>query len=106
MRIYYAVIKPKLVHVCGGSLHDFDPCADIQTAIKQFNALQNGFTSYYTSITEAVWEQINNCKGPGMKKCNGKSAFNGCDGHYNEKGHAKLVEGISAQFEQIMGWAS
>ena len=80
MRIYYAVIKPKLVHVCGGSLHDFDPCADIQTAIKQFNALQNGFTSYYTSITEAVWEQINNCKGPGMKKCNGKSAFNGCDG--------------------------
>ena len=94
---------PKIVHVCGGSLNGFDPCDDIQTANKQFNANSAGIKGHYTSITKATWERINNCKN-GMDKCNGKSAYNGCDGHYNIKGHAAVVADIQAQFKQVMGW--
>lgn len=89
---------PKIIHVCGGSLNGFDPCNDIQTANKQFNAEGGAIQGYYTSITKAHWNTIN---GPNGK---GKSMYNGCDGHYNEKGHAVLAKDILPQFEKIMGW--
>ena len=81
-----AAVKPKIIHVCGGSLNGFDPCKDIQTANTEFNALGNGFTGHYTTVTVKTWETINGCK-KGMNNCNGNSAFNGCDGHYNGNGH-------------------
>lgn len=89
---------PKIVHVCGGSLNGFDPCTDIQTANKEFNAEGGAIQGYYTSITKAHWNTIN---GPNGK---GTSQYNGCDGHYNEKGHAVVAADILPQLEKIMGW--
>lgn len=96
-------MKPKIIHVCGGSLNGFDPCKDIQAANEEFNAAGNGFTGHYTTVTVSTWETINGCK-HGMSKCNGKSAFNGCDGHYNGNGHKRVVEDIKGQFATAMGW--
>ena len=86
--------------------------------------------SYYTTITTKHWNEINGhgafelgsarclraapfqsqhadttrggSAGPGSKK--GKSQYNGCDGHYNEKGHSVLAADIMPQFLDIMGW--
>jgi hypothetical protein len=58
---------------------------------------------YYTSIEIEHWNMINGCK-QGSKHCNGKSNYNGCDGHYNERGHAVLAADILPQFKRIMGW--
>ena len=89
--------------VAGGSLNGLDPCDDIQTAIKQFNMLGLGLKSYYTTITTKHWSEINGCKS-GVKKCKGKSDYNGCDGHYNVKGHGVLAGDILPQFRTLMGW--
>merc|ERR1712216_578275 len=95
---------PKIIHVCGGSLNGFDPCDDIQKANQQFNTEQeqsgSGMKGFYTSITKEHWNMIN---GPNGK---GKSAYNGCDGHYNEKGHAVVAMDILPQIQKIMGWDS
>ena len=50
------------------------------------------------SITEPHWNEIN---GPNGK---GKSAYNGCDGHYNAKGHAVLMKDILPGVKSILGW--
>lgn len=89
---------PKIIHVCGGSLNGFDPCNDIQTANKQFNAEGGAIQGYFTSITKDHWNLINGPRGKG------ESPYNGCDGHYNEKGHAVVAKDILPQLEKIMGW--
>ena len=48
---------------------------------------------------------INGCKGESGKHCNGKSEYNGCDGHYNVKGHGVLAADIIPQFKAVMGWS-
>lgn len=97
-----AKTPPKVIHVCGGSLNGFDPCDDIQTANTQFNQEQeqsgSGIKGYYTSITKAHWNMINGPHG------SGRSQYNGCDGHYNEKGHGVLAADILPQVQKIMGW--
>jgi hypothetical protein len=110
-------VPPKIVHVCGGSLNGLDPCDDIQTANKQFNMMGLGMKGFYTTIDPSGpdasgqedkktphWSEINGCKEGTTKHCNGKSAYNGCDGHYNVKGHGVLARDIIPQFRQIMGW--
>ena len=103
-------VPPKIVHVCGGSLNGLDPCDDIQTANKQFNMMGLGMKGFYTTIdpgdpeSTPHWSEINGCEEGTTKKCKGKSAFNGCDGHYNVKGHGVLAGDVIPQFRQIMGW--
>ena len=77
----HAAVKPKIIHVCGGSLNGFDPCDNIQTANDEFNKQHSGdgFTGHYITIKKETWERINGCK-KGMNKCTGKSEWNGCDG--------------------------
>jgi len=97
-----AVVPPKIVNVCGGSLNGLDPCDDIQTAIKQFNGNgQSKVKAYYTSIAQNNWKMINGHENNEKK---GKTIYNGCDGHYNVKGHGVLAGDIIPQFKQIMGW--
>eukprot|EP01048_Picozoa_sp_COSAG05_P004812 COSAG05_NODE_273_length_12440_cov_22.182805_3_plen_73_part_00 len=48
--------------------------------------------------------EINGCKKGTTRHCNGKSKYNGCDGHYSEQGHAVLAADIIPQFRQVMGW--
>ena len=75
-----APTKPKIVHVCGGSLNGLDPCSDIQAANRQFNdksSTNHGLTGYFTTITTEHWDLING-KGHGS----GKTPNNGCDGPY------------------------
>ena len=102
-------VLPKIVHVCGGSLNGLDPCDDIQTANKQFNMLGLGTKGFYTTIDPGNkntphWSEINGCKKGTAKHCSGKTAFNGCDGHYSVKGHGVLAGDVIPQFRQIMGW--
>ena len=96
-----APTPPKMVHVCGGSLNGLDPCNDIKTANDQFNSggRTNGIKGYFTSITTEHWNLIN-----GKGHSSGKTAYNGCDGHYNIKGHGILAGDIIPQFKKIMGW--
>ena len=101
----HAATPPKIVHICGGSLNGLEPCDDIQTAVKQFNLLGLGLKSYYTTITTEHWDTINGCKGESGKHCSGKSEYNGCDGHYNVKGHGVLAADIIPQFKAVMGWS-
>ena len=98
-----APTPPKFVHVCGGSLNGLDPCDDIQTASKRWNAQGKPMRSYYTTIETEHWNMINGCS-EGSKHCSGKSAYNGCDGHYNSKGHAVLAADILPQLRKIMNW--
>ena len=98
-----AATTPKIIHVCGGSLNGLEPCADIQKANNQFNNQYSaeggsGMKGYYTTITKAHWNTIN---GPHGK---GESAYNGCDGHYNVKGHGVLAADILPQLKKAMGW--
>ena len=90
--------RPKIISVCGGSLNGLDPCDDIQTAHAKFNKAQSAFVASYVSITKPHWKEIN---GPNGK---GKSAYNGCDGHYNAKGHAVLMNDILPDVKSILGW--
>ena len=100
-------VPPKIIHVCGGSLNGLDPCSDIQNANDQFNAGMHHqgkpMVGYYTTIDISHWSEINGCK-HGSKNCNGKSRYNGCDGHYNVDGHAVLAADILPQLRQIMSW--
>jgi len=98
-----AATPPKMVHVCGGSLNGLDPCDDIKTANNQFNSGSgtNGIKGYFTSITTQHWDLINGKGGNGKS---GKTPYNGCDGHYNIKGHGILAGDIIPQFKKIMGW--
>jgi hypothetical protein len=63
-----------------------------------FQTSGGGFHASYVTISHAHWKEIN---GPNGK---GKSAYNGCDGHYNKKGHAVLVGDIMADVRGILGW--
>lgn len=56
----------------------------------------NKMRGYYTTITKEHWKMINGK--------NGKTEYNGCDGHYNFKGHGVLAGDIIPQFRKIMGW--
>ena len=101
---YHGVPKPpKIIHVCGGSLNGLDPCADIQKANDQYNALGKPMRGFYTTIDVDHWQTINGCRS-GNRHCNGKSQYNGCDGHYNVDGHAVLAGDILPQLRQIMSW--
>ena len=98
-----AATTPKIIHVCGGSLNGLEPCADIQKANNQFNNQfsaegGSGMKGYYTTITKSHWAMIN---GPHGK---GESVYNGCDGHYNVKGHGVLAADILPQLKKAMGW--
>merc|ERR1712217_766607 len=84
------------IHVCGGSGNGLDPCKDIETANDQFNAEGKAIKGHFTRITKEHWKMIN--------KGDGTSAYNGCDSHYNEKGHKVLADDIIPQVEEIMGW--
>eukprot|EP00966_Prymnesium_polylepis_P331554 7387130-Prymnesium_polylepis.1 len=90
--------RPRMIHVCGGSINGFDPCADIRDAIGQFNAAHaaDGWISNYTSVTKAHWHMIN--------ADDGASAYNGCDTHYNGKGHQVIAEDIIADVRRFVGW--
>jgi len=95
----HAPTPPKLISVIAGSMNGFDPADDIKQVTEEFNSgRSDGFRAYYTSIKRATWKMIN--------ANNGKSQYNGCDSHYNQKGHAKVAEEILPQVEQIMDWAS
>ena len=98
-----APTSPKIVHVCGGSLNGLDPCSDIQKANDMFNKGKNnhGLVGYFTSITTDHWYLINGGNGNGKS---GKTAYNGCDGHYNVKGHGIVAGDILPQLKKIMGW--
>jgi lysophospholipase L1-like esterase len=91
-----APTPPKLINVCGGSLNGLDPCQDIRVASHVFNSQHDAIKSYFVSITREHWKLIN--------AKNGKSPYNGCDGHYNEKGHRVLAGDIIPQIRKIMGW--
>jgi len=91
-----AFLPPQIIHVCGGSGNGLDPCDDIQQTNKEFNQWSSTIKGHYTSIDTDNWHKIN--------ANDGKSAFNGCDGHYNAKGHSVLANDILPQFKKIMGW--
>jgi hypothetical protein len=100
---------PKIVHVCGGSINGLDPCEDIKTANEKFNELGLPLHGYYTTIDPNTtenphWSMINGCDKGTTKHCNGKTKYNGCDGHYNQMGHSVLAGDILPQFRHIMGW--
>ena len=87
-------LKPKIIHVCGGSGNGFDPCEAIETANDEFNEdRMDGFESFYTSITKITWDKINTEK-----------KYKGCFAHYNREGHAQLTEEIRDDIGMIMGW--
>jgi len=88
--------KPKIIHVCAGSMNGFDPCESIQAVSGEFNSdHSDGWESHYTSITQAHWKEINN-----------HNAYKGCDDHYSSKGHQVVADDIVPQIRQIMGWDS
>ena len=66
-------------------------------------AAQPSIVAVQTTIETARWRMINGCS-EGSKHCSGKSAYHGCDGHYNSKGHAILAAAILPQLRKIMGW--
>lgn len=106
---------PKLISVCGGSINGLDPCEKIKRITKEFNKdravddratssqgtassdadSDDGFRAFYVSISEKHWHKIN--------AWYGHSVFNGCDMHYNARGHAVLVEDILEKVEEILG---
>ena len=51
-----------------------------------------------------MWGRRNEINGHTRGSKKGKSAYNGCDGHYNVKGHAVLAGDVIPEFKKIMGW--
>jgi len=91
----YASVKPKIIHVCGGSINGLDPCDAIQEANDKFNKDDiNGFKGYYTSVNKGTWEKMNDWF----------SGYKGCESHYNPKGHTGIAKEIAPQIRKIMGW--
>ena len=70
----------------------------MQTAQVEFNKKGHGFNAGYVTITKQHWKEIN---GPNGK---GTSDYNGCDGHYNKKGHNVLMQDILPGVKKILGW--
>lgn len=92
----YAEVKPKIIHVCGGSINGFDPCPNIQVANDAFNdGRTDGFEGYYTTMDETDWDTIN------AKN----SGYQGCDSHYNSAGHSVLEGDILDQVKEVMEWS-
>ena len=92
--------------MCGGSINGLSPCADIRAVSAQWNRGKNEtnatrIRSFYTSIANATWSKING-HGPGDTP--GASRWNGCDAHYNERGHAVLMRSILPDVRRILGW--
>lgn len=93
----YATEKPKLIHVCG-SLGDgsVDGCSDIQDAISNFNSgRKDGFESFYAPISPSVWKSVSSDK-----------SLQGCDEHYNAKGHELVKSDLLSKMQDILGWGS
>ncbi|GMH51088.1 hypothetical protein TL16_g00937 [Triparma laevis f. inornata] len=89
----YSDSEPKIINVCGGSINGLDPCSTISTIVDSFNSKRSdNFKAYYTSIKEDTWKTIN-------KRKNG---FEGCDEHYNEKGHEALMKDIVDDVKSFM----
>jgi len=105
-----ASTPPALISVIAGSSNGFQPSDYIRQATAEFNAGRgDGFEAHVTSITTNTWKEINGCKINGrkeinLKNCHGASHYNGCNSHYNEKGHARVADEILPQVEKIMGW--
>jgi len=98
-----ASTPPKIIHVCAGSMNGFDPCSDIKTANEQFNTEQensgSGIKGFSTYVTKDHWRMLNT----GIWG-QGNTLYNGCDSHYNEKGHYVVATDILPQVRAIMGW--
>ena len=54
---------------------------------------------FYTAINKTTWREINGIPGHYMR-----SEYNGCDGHYNERGHGVLAGAIAPQLAAALGW--
>ena len=93
---YQGTRHPKIISVCGGSGNGLDPCDDIKTAQSQFNNQRQGFNAGFVTITKQHWNMIN---GKG-----GMSQYNGCQTHYNQKGHKVLMQDVEPGIRNIMGW--
>ena len=95
-RVYrHAVVKPKLISVCGGSINGLQPCPYIREVVEEFNhaARSDGFRAFYTTVESDVWHSINN-----------NTKYNGCNEHYNPRGHGVVASQIAPQVAQIMDW--
>ena len=92
----HLAVKPKTIHVCGGSGNGLDACTKTRKALAKFNAdhAGDGWVANYTTITDEHWEKINK-KGGG---------FLGCDEHYNRKGHRVLMEDVVDDVRRFLGW--
>jgi hypothetical protein len=66
----------------------------LQTAQATFNKAGSGFKAGFVTITKAHWKEINTKK----------NGYNGCDGHYNPKGHNVLMQDILPGVKKILGW--
>merc|ERR1711871_905458 len=95
-----ASVKPKIIHVCGGSINGLDPCSSIKVVNDEFNVgRSDGFQGYYTTITTDHWNALNGADA----RANG---YKGCWGHYSPKGHEVLAGDIIPQIGEIMGWSA
>eukprot|EP00935_MAST-01C_sp_MAST-1C-sp1_P000997 g997.t1 len=98
-------VPPQIVHVCGGSMSGLDRCADIKKAHELFNSnasTSRGMRSHFTRMNQSSWQAINGV--PGTEPFVINPEFNGCDGHYNEKGHRGLANVIAPQLAAVLGW--
>jgi len=92
----YAVVKPKLIHVCGSAQDgSVDPCTRIQAAIDDFNkGRSDGFESFYAPIDVETWNSV----------CHNTS-LQGCDGHYNPAGHELVKSSLLLKTQEVLGWS-
>lgn len=90
----HGAVKPAIISVCGGSITGFLPCPYIQDVIKTFNqGRHDGFKAYFVSMEEAVWTTLQKNK-----------EYNGCDHHYNKRGHGVVASQVLPQLRHILGW--
>lgn len=84
---------PRFIHVCGEE-QDSHMCEAIEAVSSEFSLSfkEHGIYSNCTSI-QPVWEQLIN-----------NESLHGCDGHWNQKGHALMVQEIVPQIQDITGW--
>lgn len=87
----------KLISVCAGSINGLACCDAVKKATSLFNKSDSN-RAHVVGITQALWEDLN--------VYNGQGKFNGCNSHYNEKGHEAVAEGILDQVNKVMGWNS